>query len=173
MERKFPNLSKPITLGRVTFKNRMISAPMGGTDITNDGCIGPKSVGFYELRSKGGAGAVTISECMVNPATDGSHAYHLDESILNSLACATYAADAIRRHGSMPSLELSHSGMFAGTYMTDKSKQKSMHQWGPCDTTRADGVPVKAMTKEMIDEIVVASGHVVVLGTVHIRKDMI
>ena len=160
MERKFPNLSKPITLGRVTFKNRMFSAPMGGTDITNDGCIGPKSVGFYELRAKGGAGAVTISECMVHPATDGSHAYHLDESILNSLACATYAADAIRRHGAMPSLELSHSGMFAGTYMTDKSKQKSMHQWGPCDTTRADGVPVKALTKEMIDEIVAAYGHV-------------
>ena len=160
MKRKFPNLSKPITLGRVTFKNRMFSAPMGGTDITNDGCIGPKSVGFYELRAKGGAGAVTISECMVHPVTDGSHAYHLDESILNSLACATYAADAIRRHGSMPSLELSHSGMFAGTYMTDKTKQKSMHQWGPCDTVRADGVPVKALTKEMIDEIVAAYGHV-------------
>ncbi len=160
MVRKFPNLSKPITIGRVTFKNRMFSAPMGGTDITNDGCIGPKSVGFYELRAKGGAGAVTISECMVHPATDGSHAYHLDESILNSLACATYAADAIRRHGAIPSLELSHSGMFAGTYMTDKSKQKSMNQWGPSDTVRADGVPVKALTREMIADIVAAYGHV-------------
>ena len=28
--------------------------------------------------------------------------------ILNSLACATYTADAIRRHGAIPSLELSH-----------------------------------------------------------------
>ena len=55
MERKFPNLSKPITLGRITFRNRMFSAPMGGTDITNDGCIGPKSTAFYELRAKGGA----------------------------------------------------------------------------------------------------------------------
>lgn len=62
----------------------MFSAPMGGTDITNDGCIGPKSTAFYELRGKGGAGAVTVSECMVHPETDGSHAYHLDTSILNS-----------------------------------------------------------------------------------------
>lgn len=60
---------------------------MGGTDITNDGCIGPKSTAFYELRGKGGAGAVTVSECMVHPKTDGSHAYHLDTTILNSLAC--------------------------------------------------------------------------------------
>ena len=35
MSRKYPNLCKTITLGRVTFKNRMFSAPMGGTDITN------------------------------------------------------------------------------------------------------------------------------------------
>ncbi|MDO4648695.1 MAG: FAD-dependent oxidoreductase [Eubacteriales bacterium] len=160
MKRKFPNLSKPITIGRTTFRNRMFSAPMGGTDITNDGCIGPKSTAFYELRSKGGAAAVTVSECMVHPATDGSHAYHLDESILNSLACATYTADAIRRHGGIPSIELSHSGQFAGTYMTDKSKQHNMNQWGPSDTVRADGVQVKALTKEMIDEIVASYGHV-------------
>ncbi len=160
MKRKFPNLSSPITIGRTTFRNRIFSAPMGGTDITNDGCIGPKSTAFYELRGKGGAAAVTVSECMVHPQTDASHAYHLDESILNSLACATYTADAIRRHGAIPSIELSHSGQFAGTYMTDKTKQHEMNQWGPCDGVRADGVPVKALTKEMIDEIVAAYGHV-------------
>lgn len=160
MKRKYPHLSSPITLGRVTFRNRMFSAPMGGTDITNDGCIGPKSTAFYELRAKGGAGAVTVSECMVHPQTDGSHAYHLDTAILNSLAAAAYTADAIRRHGAMPSLELSHSGMYAGTYMTDKSRQKSMNQWGPSDTVRADGVEVKALTKEMIDDIVASYGRV-------------
>ncbi len=158
MIQKFPHLCKPITLGRVTFRNRMFSAPMGGTDITNDGCIGPKSKAFYELRAKGGAAAVTVSECMVHPQTDGSHAYHLDPSILNSLACATYTADAIHRHGSVPSLELSHSGMYAGTYMTDKTKQKALHQWGPSDCTRSDGVQVKALTQEMIAEIVSAYG---------------
>jgi 2,4-dienoyl-CoA reductase-like NADH-dependent reductase (Old Yellow Enzyme family)/thioredoxin reductase len=160
MKRKYPNLCRPITLGRTTFRNRMFSAPMGGTDITNDGCIGPKSTAFYELRGKGGAGAVTVSECMVHPETDGSHAYHLDESILNSLAAATYTADAIRRHGAIPSLELSHSGMYAGTYMTDKGRQKSMNQWGPSDTIRPDGVEVKALSKEQIAEIVASYGHV-------------
>ncbi len=160
MIRNYPHLCQPITLGNVTFRNRMFSAPMGGTDITNDGCIGPKSTAFYELRAKGGAGAVTVSECMVHPKTDGSHAYHLDTTILNSLAAATYTADAIRRHGAMPSLELSHSGMFAGTYMTDKTRQKEMHQWGPSDTVRADGVQVKALTKDLIGEIVSAYGEV-------------
>ena len=160
MKRNDPHLCSPITIGNVTFRNRMFSAPMGGTDITNDGCIGPKSTAFYELRAKGGAAAVTVSECMVHPATDGSHAYHLDESILNSLASATYTADAIRRHGAIPSLELSHSGMYSGTYMTDKSRQKGLAQWGPSACTRPDGVPVGELTKEMIADIVRSYGHV-------------
>ena len=99
MTHKFPHLCSPITIAGRTFSNRMFSAPMGGTDISNDGCIGPKSTAFYELRAKGGAAAVTVSECMVHPETDGSHAYHLDTAILNSLAAATYTADAISRHG--------------------------------------------------------------------------
>ena len=48
--------------------------------------------------------------------------------------------------------------MYAGTYMTDKSKQKSMHQWGSDDTVRPDGVKVKALTEDMIKEIVEAYG---------------
>lgn len=163
MERQYKHLSSPITIGQKTFRNRMFSAPMGGTDITNDGCIGPKSTAFYELRAKGGAAAVTVSECMVHK-TDGSHAYRLDESILNSLAGATYAADAIRRHGAIPSLELSHSGMFAGTYMTDKTKQHELVQYGPCDTVRADGVKVRALDEELITEIVHDYGHVASLA---------
>ena len=103
---------------------------------------------------------MTVSECMVHPKTDGSHAYHLDTSILNSLASAAYTADAIRRHGAIPSIELSHSGMYAGTYMTDKSRQHDMNQWGPSDTVRPDGVPVKALTKEMLAEITAAYGNV-------------
>ena len=157
---KYPHLSSPIVIAGQTFANRMFSAPMGGTDISNDGCIGPKSRAFYELRARGGAAAVTVSECMVHPQTDGSHAYHLDEKVLNSLASATYAADAINRHGAVASLELSHSGMYAGTYMTDKDRQHEMCQWGPSACVRPDGVEVRALSVEQIREIVAAYGHV-------------
>lgn len=160
MTRKYPHLSSPITLGRVTFRNRMFSAPMGGTDITADCCIGPMSKGFYELRAKGGAGAVTISECMVHPETDGSHAYHLDLSVPGSLSSFTYTADAIRRHGAIPSVELSHSGMYAGTYLTDKNKKAGLCQWSASPGVRPDGIEVKALTEEMIADIVKSYGTV-------------
>ncbi len=59
-KRKYPNLTKPIKLGNVEFRNRMFSAPIGGTDITADCSVGHRTIGFYELRAKGGAAAVTV-----------------------------------------------------------------------------------------------------------------
>ena len=151
---KFPNLTSPITLGRVTFRNRIFSAPMGATDITSDCIPGLRTQGFYELRAKGGAASVTVSELVVDPNTDASHMLHLDLETPGCLAAHTYVADAIRRHGSVPSIELSHSGMYAGTYMSDKNKKDSLCQWGPSEGTRPDGRPVKALSKEQLASIV-------------------
>lgn len=155
---KYPNLTSPIQLGRVTFRNRIFSAPMGATDITADCCPGPRTQGFYELRAKGGAASVTVSELVVHPETDGSHMLHLNLETVGCLASHTFVADAIRRHGSVPSIELSHSGQYAGTYMSDKNKKASLNQWGPSDGTRPDGRPVKALSKEQIKDIVKAYG---------------
>lgn len=158
MERKYPNLCQPIKLGNVTFRNRMFSAPMGGTDITADCCIGTKSTAFYELRAKGGAGAVTVSECVVHPETDGSHMFHLDLQTPGSLAGFAYTADAIRRHGAIASVELSHSGQYAGTYLADKNKKRGLAQYGPSAVIRPDGLEVQELTQEMIQDIVKAYG---------------
>lgn len=158
MNRKYPNLSKPIKIGNVLFRNRMFCAPMGGTDITKDCTIGDKSVRFYENRAKGGVANVTVSELVVHPKTEASHMYHLDLQTVDSLASFTYTADAIRRHGSIASVELSHSGQYAGTYLVDKDKKDSLTQWGPSSNTRPDGRVVKALTTELIAEIVESYG---------------
>ena len=155
---RFPLLTSPIQIGRVFFRNRMFSAPMGATDITADCCPGPRVQGFYELRAKGGAAAVTVSELVVHPETDGSHMLHLDLETPGCLAAHTFVADGIRRHGAVPSIELSHSGQYAGTYMSDKNKKESLCQWGPCDGVRPDGRPVKGLSEEQIVDIVRAYG---------------
>lgn len=156
MIRKYPNLCKPITLGRVTFRSRMFSAPMSGAEITPECTIGPKSTAFYELRAKGGAAAVTVSELMVDPKTDASHAYHLNLTTPGSVASFTYTADAIKRHGAVPSVELSHSGQYAGTYLLDMEKKHNLTQYGPSAGMRPDGLPVTPLTREQIADIVKA-----------------
>ena len=164
MQRKFPHLSKPIRIGNVYFRNRMFGAPMGGTDITADCTIGPKTTAFYEYRAKGGVASVTVSELVVHPETEGSHMYHLDLQTPGSLASFTYTADAIRRHGAIASVELSHSGQYAGTYLVDKEKKAGLCQWGPSATVRPDGREVHELTQELIDDIVKAYGEKALLA---------
>jgi len=154
MERKYPNLCRPITLGNVTFRNRMFASPIGATDIDRDCVPGERTRAFYELRAKGGAAAVTMSELIVHPETDGSHMLHLDMETAGSLPAFTFCSDSIRRHGAVPSVELSHSGQYAGTYMADKSRKAALSQYGPDDTTRPDGVKVRELSKEQLADIV-------------------
>ena len=161
---KYPLLTSPIRIGNVFFRNRMFSAPMGATDITADCSPGPRVQGFYELRAKGGAAAVTVSELVVHPETDGSHMLHLNLETVGNLAAHTFVADAIRRHGAVPSIEFSHSGQYAGTYMADKNKKASLNQWGPSDGVRPDGRPVKGLSKEQIADIVKRYGETAVLA---------
>ena len=161
---KYPNLTSPIRLGNVYFRNRIFSAPMGATDITPECYPGPRTQGFYELRAKGGAGSVTVSELVVHPETDASHMLHLDLSTPGCLAAHTFVADAIRRHGAVPSIEFSHSGQYAGTYLTDKNKKESLCQCGPSEGTRPDGRPVKSLSKEQIADIVKAYGDAAVIA---------
>lgn len=164
MNPKYPHLCAPITLGRVTFRNRMFAAPIGGTDITADCCVGPRTPAFYELRAKGGAASVTASELVVHPATDASHMFHLDLKTPGCLASWTWVADAISRQGAVPSVELSHSGQYAGTYLADKDKKKGLSQYGPSDWVRPDGISVKALTLDQIDDIVKAYGETAALA---------
>lgn len=164
MKRDYPNLCKPIEIGRLTFRNRMCSAPMGATDITAEGSPGPRTQGFYEARAKGGAACVTVSELVVHPATDGSQMLHLSLSTPGQLGAFAYVADAIKRHGAVASIELSHSGQYAGTYMVDKKSKGELCQYGPSDGVRPDGIPVKALSHEQIDEIVQAYADAAVLA---------
>lgn len=156
MHRDYPNLCKPIKIGNLTFRNRMASAPMGATDILADGTPGPRTLGFYEARAKGGAASVTVSELVVHPETDGSQMLHLSLSTPGQLGAFAYVADAIKRHGAIASIELSHSGQYAGTYMVDKKAKGKLCQYGPSDGVRPDGMPVKALTKAQIASIVEA-----------------
>ena len=156
MKRDYPNLCKPIRIGNVTLRNRMCSAPLGATDIDAQGTPGPRTQGFYELRAKGGAAIVTVSELTVHPETDGSQMLKLSLKTPGQLGAFAYVADAIKRHGAVASIELSHSGQYAGTYMVDKKKKGELCQYGPSDGVRPDGLPVKALTREQIADIAAA-----------------
>ena len=154
---RFSHLLSPITIGNVRFGSRIFSAPMSGADITADCCIGSGSTAFYELRARGGAAAVTVSECVVHPETDRSFMYHPDDRVPGALASFARTADAIARHGAVPSAELSHAGRYAGSYRLELAPGEKPVKYGPSDDFE-DGVEIRALTEAQIADIVASYG---------------
>jgi 2,4-dienoyl-CoA reductase-like NADH-dependent reductase (Old Yellow Enzyme family)/thioredoxin reductase len=150
MQRKFPHLFSPLKVGGVTLKNRIIAAPMTYPILTSDGCLTPEAIAFYELRARGGAAVVTVSEVIVDSATGKYYPIQVILDAPNAKDSLAMAARAVKRHGAIPSIELSHGGKYA---LTDGPAL------GPCDEF-VDGVQtVRGMTASDMDRLLEAYGH--------------
>ena len=148
MERKFPALFSPLRVGDVTLRNRIISAPMTYPVLTVDGCLTPEAIAFYEQRAKGGAAAVTVSELIVDSSTGKYYPIQVVTDAANAKDSLAAAARAVKRHGAVASMELSHGGMYA---LADKSKYSL--PFGPCNEFK-DGVQLaQAMDEAMMEHI--------------------
>ena len=151
--RKYPILSSPLKIGNVWLRNRMVSAPMTFPDIPDNSHLTAASSAFYELRAKGGAAAVTISECAIHPQTGKSHSIHIDLAAPGGLRSFSLAANAIRRHGAAASIELSHGGVYSSLDVLDKSQRPNLKRYGPSDIILSDGAVASEMPLDIIREI--------------------
>ncbi len=158
MIRKYPNLCSPLKIGNVTLRNRMVSAPMAFPDITAEGYVTKEAAAFYELRAKGGAAAVTLSECIVHIKTGMSHSKHINLQDEGVLAGLTEAARSIKRHGALANVEISHGGKYAGVDLAKNLGGRTHVRYGPSAERLPDGSKIEEMPKELIHEIVEAFG---------------
>jgi len=144
MTREFPNLFSPLTLGGLVMRNRIMSAPMTYPILTADGCLTPEASAFYELRARGGAAVVTVSDLTVDSKMGKTYPVQPTIEAPNAKDCLAFTARAIRRHGAIASMELSHGGRYA---LTDGPA------WGPVDVTENGVHIVRKMTKAAIDDV--------------------
>jgi 2,4-dienoyl-CoA reductase-like NADH-dependent reductase (Old Yellow Enzyme family)/thioredoxin reductase len=158
MQRKHPNLFSPLKLGGITLKNRIISAPMAYPDLSPEGFLTAEAAAFYELRAKGGAAVVTVSEGIVHAATGLSHDLMIRLDAPGVLPGLATTASAIKRHGAVASIELSHGGMHSGADRLDKSTNKLNVRFGPSATVLDNGSVIQEMPEELIEVIVEAFG---------------
>jgi 2,4-dienoyl-CoA reductase-like NADH-dependent reductase (Old Yellow Enzyme family) len=131
---------------------------MAFPDIPQEGYMTAPAAAFYEQRAKGGAAAVTISECVVHPKTGKSHSVHIDLNAPGGIRGFSLASNAIRRHGAIASIELSHGGMYGGADSLDKSSLSGAKRYGPSDLTLPNGTVVSEMPVELIHEITESFG---------------
>lgn len=152
MNQYYPNLWSPVKIGGLTVKNRIEAAPVGMSDLTPEGYLTPLNIAAYEVKARGGAGIVTLGESSVHTKTGKAHGRMIpldDQEILPYLIQCT---DAIHRHGALANIELLHPGRRANPMYYDGVT------WGPSDGVGVAGQPVKAMSRELIEEVVSAFG---------------
>ncbi len=146
---EYPNLSTPLTVGRLTFKNRIIAAPLGRGRITPEGHLVERTYSLLEGRAKGGAAEVAVGETSV----DFVHANReieptTDYTDYNAPQFCTFTryAEVIHRHGAVSTIELSHVGNVRANLPGGKNPI------GPMGYVRKDGVTVDAMDEAKMEE---------------------
>jgi len=150
----FPHLLAPLTIGDVTYRNHMFCAPTGHTDDIAPGQPSQDGLMAFRRIAIGGAATVAEGEVIIDHTefTDGKW----PRDIVNRQNY-NYArmADAAKRHGAVPTMELSFSGSGPHKSTIAMALKTGRVLEGPMDDdARSDGLKVKAMTEERILEVI-------------------
>ena len=151
MQNKFyPHLASPITINGLTFKNRILGAPMSNPEMDPDCHMRKEEVAFHENRARGGMASVAIGLGIVDP--DGrTHTKEVKLYDVMSLPSLKEAADAMHRHNCRAVMELAHGGKYAGARSHGDNTIPKVY--GPNDEINPEGLQVTAMTEEDIERI--------------------
>ena len=154
---KYPHLFQPIKIGGITLKNRIISAPTSLNWQAVDGNLTPETIAYYELKAKGGAAVVTLGESIVHSATGKSHDRQVELDNPTCLVSLTQLARAIKRHGAVPNIELSHGGKWGGLSSIAGANKAGKVAYGPSPEHTELG-EVLEMPEELILEVAESFG---------------
>ena len=154
---KYPNLFKPLKLGNTILRNRIFAAPTGYCDLTRENIATEPLMAYYEAKARGGAAVVHVGEAYI----DSKHGVDIPKYLaLDTDECVSplaTVADAISKHGAVPSIELMHAGMFAS-----QSYVEGNEIWAPSETPvsgtkageRLHGAVIPEMPEEVIYQII-------------------
>lgn len=111
-------MSEPITVGGVTWPNRVVFLPCTTNYATPEGLVTDRQVAYYAARAAGGVGTVTVEGAYPSPeGRGGSNQLAADrDEVVPGLA---RIAAAVRAHGAVPILQLLHCGGVASPATLD------------------------------------------------------
>ncbi len=156
MENKYyPHLASPITIGGVTFKNRIFGAPMSNPEMDSECHMRKEDVAFHENRARGGLASVAIGLGIVDPV-GRTHTKEVTLYDVMSLPSLKEAANAMHRHNCKAVMELAHGGKYANARGHGEASER--YALGPNDETSPSGMTVRAMTDEQIEQAAEAFG---------------
>ena len=106
---RFPNLLSPLTINKLTLKNRIVSTGHG-TRLADGHVISDRLHAYHEARAKGGAGLIITEAAMIDERTvvSSSHLVAASDAIIPSF---TRLADTAHKYGCGMIGQLFHLGL--------------------------------------------------------------
>lgn len=150
MKRQYGNLFSPYYLGKakVRVRNRIETSPTLSPMIDGNGYPAEGFRSYYVEKAKGGAGIVTIGETAIDWEYGKTHNAQIN--LWGDYAAIQLAnvVDGIHKYGALANIELCHGGVWSAPELIGGKEPI-----GPSETTRNDGVHVREMTKEQMEQI--------------------
>ncbi len=149
---KYPHMFAPMTIGRLTFKNRVIASPITTNRIVDHGYPTPEGIDVYETKARGGFAVVTVTESFIDHEYAWRHEHGLNvwENPMTTFHMESIMTltEAIKAHGAIASIQLNHVGAMNHPDTIPGHKNPI----GPSAFVREDGVQVEEMTVEMMEK---------------------
>lgn len=113
MKNDYKHIFEPLTVRRMTLKNRIMMMPMGTNYGGQNGEMSLEHIGYYELRAKGGTGLILVENANVDfpQGSNGTSQLRIDhDSYLPRLYKLT---ESVHKHGACIGVQINHAGASA------------------------------------------------------------
>ncbi|NLB29824.1 MAG: FAD-dependent oxidoreductase, partial [Clostridiales bacterium] len=118
-----------------------------------DGYLSDGATAYYERKALGGAASVATCEGIVDGELGRGGPGHICLDSVNIHNNISRIAHAVKRHGSVPTLELQHTGMFANRNLSALGAEAKGIAYGPVEC-ELDGRHILPMTEEIIERTI-------------------
>lgn len=141
---------KPLTIKKMTLKNRVVMPPMGTNFANMDGTFSMQHVSYYEQRAKGGTGLITLENvCIDYPmGTNGARQLRMDND--QYISGLWHFNEKMHAYGACTSVQLNHAGASAYGLRLDGAQSVSASDI----PSKKGGVVPRPLTEEEIQQIV-------------------
>lgn len=151
---KYPNMFSPITIRGITFRNRVMAAPVTTARIVSESrCPTSECIDSYENKARGGVGTVTVTETFVDFDRGARHDHSIDfvspKLSVHHLESLFLLAEGIKAHGAVASIQFNHIGQVNHPSVIKDGKNPI----GPTGFIREDGIEVEEMDEAMMNEV--------------------
>ena len=99
MKNKYPHIFEPITVRRMTVKNRIVMTPMGTNYGEQNGEMSFLHINYYEQRAKGGTGLIIVENASVDSPQGSNGTTQLRIDLDNYIPRLFKLCESVHKHG--------------------------------------------------------------------------